>query len=231
MNGSTYGTSNYQVDNAYRLRMGYEKDFFGDNKTRLELFFNSRAGQRYSYSFADLGSSSRSVVFGTLGNDGRSLLYVPDVSSATADPIVQYATGFDFAGFQKFIQDGGLAKYQGSIVPKNTGRSPRWNKLDLRISQEVPFFLGGKIQLFADMENFLNMLNSDWGSLRQVAFPYRAQIVNVQCISAGGAVVTSTATPCAKYQYSNFQTPGETIYTNYSIWQIRVGVRLSFNGL
>lgn len=230
-NGSSYGTSNYQVDNAYRLRAGYDTELFGDNNTRFELFFNSRAGQRYSYSFADLGSSSRSVVFGTLGNDGRSLLYVPDVSSATADPIVQYAPGFDFAGFQKFVQDGGLSKYQGSIVPKNTGRSPRWNKMDLRISQEIPFFLGGKIQVFADMENFLNMLNSDWGSLRQVAFPYRAQVVNVQCISAGGAVVTSTGTPCAKYQYSNFQLPGETIYTNYSIWQVRVGVRLSFNGL
>ena len=48
--------------------------------------------ERYSYTFADIGTTPRSVVFGTLGNDGRSLMYVPDVSSATADPILPAPT-------------------------------------------------------------------------------------------------------------------------------------------
>lgn len=230
-NNSAYGTSNYQIDNSFRLKFGYETELFGDNLSRFELFFNSRAGQRYSYTFSDAGSSSRSVVFGTLGNDGRHLIYVPDVSSATADPLVTYAAGFDFAGFQNFIQNSSLEGYQGSIAPKNIARSPRWNKLDFRISQEVPFFLGGKVQLFADMENFLNMLNSDWGALRQVAFPYRASLVDVTCLQANGAAVTTAGQACARYQYSNFREPGLTTYTNYSIWQVRLGIRLDFKGL
>ena len=230
-NNSAYGISNYQVDNSLRLRFSYDARLFGDNASRFELFFNSRAGQRYSYAFSDAGSGSRSVIFGTLGNDGRHLIYVPNVSSITADPIVSYAAGFDFAGFQKFVQDSELNRHQGSIAPKNIGRSPRWNKLDLRISQEVPFFLGGKIQLFADMENVLNMLDSDWGSLRQVNFPYRASLVNVTCLQANGAPVTGAGQACAKYEYSSFRAPSETIYTNYSIWQVRLGVRLDFRGL
>ena len=99
------------------------------------------------------------------------------------------------------------------------------------LSQEVPFFLGGKVQLFADMENFLNMLNSDWGALRQVAFPYRASLVDVTCLQANGAAVTTAGQACARYQYSNFREPGLTTYTNYSIWQVRLGIRLDFKGL
>lgn len=238
-NNSAYGTSNYQIDNSIRLSAGYETELFGDNRTRFDLFFNSRAGQRYSYTFSDAGSSSRSSIFGTLGNDGRHLLYVPDVSSPTADPLVEYAptmvngvsVPFNFDGFQKFVQGSSLNGFQGSIAPKNIARSPRWNKLDLHISQEVPFFLGGKIQLFADMENFLNMLNSDWGALRQVNFPYRASLVNVTCLQGNGSPVTGAGQACAKYQYSSFNEPGLTTYTNYSIWQVRVGVRLAFRGL
>ncbi len=230
-NNSAYGTSNYQIDNSWRLKAGYDAELFGDNLSRFELFFTSRAGQRYSHTFADIGTAGRSAIFGVTGNDGRQLMYVPDVSSATADALVQYAPGFDFAGFQSFIQGNDLNKFQGQIAPKNLGKSPRFNKLDLRISQEIPFFLGGKIELFGDVENVLNLLNSDWGSLRQVAFPYRAQIVNVQCLQASGAAVTGTGQACAKYQYSGFREPSETIFTNVSIWQIRLGVRLQFRGL
>jgi hypothetical protein len=230
-NNSAYGTSNYQIDNAYRLRLGYDSEIFGDNVTRFELFFNSRAGQRFSHTFADVGTAGRSAVFGVTGNDGRQLMYVPIVASITADPLVVYDNPATFAALQEFIQNGSLNGYQGRIAPKNLGKSPRFNKLDLRISQEVPFFFGGKIELFGDIENVLNLINKDWGSLRQVAFPYRAQIVNVQCLQAGGAPVTNTGQACAQYRYSNFRDPQLTNFTNISIWQVRLGARIQFRGL
>jgi outer membrane receptor protein involved in Fe transport len=230
-NGSAYGTSNYQIDNAWRLRAGYDSTIFGDNVTRFELFYNSRAGQRYSHTFADIGTSGRSAIFGMTGNDGRQLMYVPIVASISADPLVSYDSPATFAALQEFIQNGSLDGYQGKIAPKNLGKSPRFNKLDLRISQEVPFVFGGKIELFGDIENVLNLINDDWGSLRQVAFPYRATVVNVQCLQASGAPVTGLTQNCASYRYSGFRAPAETIFTNISIWQVRLGVRLQFRGL
>jgi hypothetical protein len=230
-NNSAYGTSNYQIDNAWRLRFGYDTQLFGDNTSRVELFFNSRAGQHYSHTFADLGTAGRSAVFGVTGNDGRQLMYVPVVASIDADPLVSYDSPATFAALQEYIRNGALEGYQGRIAPKNLGKSPRFNKLDLRISQEVPFVLGGKIELFGDVENLLNLIDSDWGSLRQVAFPYRAQIVNVQCLQANGSAVTGPGQACAKYRYSGFRNPSLTNYTNISIWQIRLGVRLQFRGL
>jgi len=241
-NNGAYGTSNYQIDDAYRLTLGYEKAWFGDNRTRFELFFNSRAGQRFSYTMADTttnpATANRSAVFGTVQNNTRYLLYVPNVSSPTADPLVQYAPGFDFAGFQNVIQNSPLNKFQGTIAPKNIGRSSRFNKLDLSVKQELPFVLGGKFEVFADLENLLNLIDSDWGSLRQVAFPYFGTLVNVSCVATAGvpnttAGITASTQPCGQFRYTNrsgatVTAPTETLFQNQSLWQIRVGARVRF---
>lgn len=226
-NDAAYGISNYQRDNAIRITLGYDAELFGDNNTRIELFFNSQSGQRYSYTFADQASGTgRSAVFGVTGTNNRYLLYVPNVSSATADPLVTYAPGFDFAGFQSFIQNSELNGYQGRIAPKNIGQSPRYNKLDLSLRQEVPFVFGGKIELLADIENVLNLIDSDWGTIRQVGFPYYGTLVNVSCVAQG-------TNGCAQYQYSNrsgttFAAPAEAVQLNGSLWAVRFGVRVSF---
>jgi hypothetical protein len=226
-NFAAYGISNYQRDDAFRIVMGYDAKLFGDNTTRFELFFNSQSGQRYSYTFADQASGNlRSAVFGVTGTNNRYLMYVPNVSSATADPLVTYAAGFDFAGFQRFVQNSELNKYQGRIAPKNIGKSPRYNKLDLSLRQEVPFFLGTKVELLADVENVLNLLDSDWGTIRQVGFPYYGTLANVTCVAQG----TNT---CAQYQFANrtgttFQAPAEAVDLRGSLWAVRFGVRLTF---
>lgn len=217
-NIAAYGTSNYQRDDAYRLVAGYDAQLFGDNITRFELFFNSLSGQRFSYIFADVGSTGRSTVFGVPGRDDRFNMYVPDVSSATADPLVTYAPGFDFAAFQTFVQGSELNAFQGQIAPKNIGKSPRYNKLDLSVRQELPFFLGGKIELLADVENVLNLLNSDWGTIRQVGFPYLGQVVSVGCADAA----------CTQFQYSGFRTPTQGVQLNGSLWSVRFGARVKF---
>ncbi len=246
-NNAAYGTSNYQIDNAYRLSFGFDHAFFGDNFTRIEFFYNSRAGQRFSYTMADL-TANRSAVFGVTGTNNRYLIYVPNVASPTADPLVQYGTNtvngvvtaFDFAGFQSFVQNGDLSKYQGQIAPKNIGKNPRFNKLDLHISQELPLPLvdGAKFELFGDIENVLNLLNNDWGSVRQVAFPYYGTLVNVSCVATAGAPLTTPANTlptqaCAQYRYTNrvggnFAEPARVLFQNQSLWQIRIGARVRF---
>jgi hypothetical protein len=223
-NSSAYGISNYQRDNAFRLVAGYDTTLFGDNNTRFELFFNSQSGQRFSYTMADQASGNlRSNVFGVTGTNNRYLLYVPNVSSPTADPRVVYGAGFDFAGFQQLVQNSELNKYQGGIAPKNIGRTPRYNRIDLAIRQEVPFVFGGKIELSADIENVLNLVNKDWGTIRQVAFPYYGTLVNVTCATAA----------CTQYQFANrtgttVTAPTEGVNLNGSLWAVRFGARVKF---
>lgn len=218
-NFSAQGISNYQRDHQFRLVAGYDADLFGDNNTRVELFYNVRSGQRYSFTFVDQASgNNRSNVFGITGRNNRGLIYVPNVSSATADPNVVYAAGFDFAAFQSFIQNSELNEYQGQIAPKNIGKTPWVHKLDLSVRQEVPFVFGGKIELLADVENVLNMLDKDWGTIRQVGFPYTSPVVNVACTNAA----------CSQYSYSSFRAPVEGTNINGSLWGVRFGVRVAF---
>lgn len=224
-NFAAQGISNYQRDHQFRLGAGFDGELFGDNNTRIELFYNVRSGQRYSYTFNDQGSgTARSSIFGVLPSTTngqahiRYLMYVPDVSSQTADPNVIYDSVATFTAVQSFIQNSELNEFQGQIAPKNIGRTPWVHKLDLSVRQQVPFVLGGKLELLADVENVLNLIDSDWGTIRQVGFPYQSTLVNVACTNAA----------CDQFRYSNFRAPNEATQINGSLWGVRFGVRLAF---
>jgi len=221
-NVAAYGISNYQRDNQYRVNLGFADTLWGDNVTAINLYFSSVSGQRFSYTFQD-NTPNRSAVFGTTGLNNRYLIYVPDVSGFGADPRVTYADVATYEAFRDFVLNSPLAEYQGQIAPKNIGQSPRWNRVDLGFSQEVPFFGPTKWQFFFDIDNFTNMLNRKWGALNQVAFPYFAPIANVGCSGT-----TSLTTACTQYVYSNARTPQFTNQTQSSLWAVRMGARFSF---
>ena len=77
------------------------------------------------------------------------------------------------------------------------------------------------MKLFADIENVLNLLDKDWGSLRQVAFPYLSSVVNVACAATSGG-------NCTQYRYSNFSNPNVDNLGRVSLYAIRVGARFEF---
>ncbi|WP_086608469.1 TonB-dependent receptor [Erythrobacter donghaensis] len=219
-NFAAQGISNYQRDHQFRLGTGFDGELFGDNNTRVELFYNVRSGQRYSYTMFD-PTNGRSAVFGVTGRGSRNLLYVPDVSSQTADANVIYDTTATFEAVQALVQGSELNEYQGQIAPKNIGKTPWVHKLDLSLRQEVPIPFGGKIELLADVENVLNLIDKDWGTVRQVGFPYTASVVSVACVA-------SATEPCAQYRYSSFRAPNEATNINGSLWGVRFGVRVKF---
>ncbi|QDH33092.1 carboxypeptidase regulatory-like domain-containing protein [Porphyrobacter sp. YT40] len=219
-NFAAQGISNYQRDHQFRLGTGFDGELFGDNNTRVELFYNVRSGQRYSYTMFD-PTNGRSAVFGVTGRGSRNLLYVPNVSSQTADANVIYDSTATFEAVQALVQGSELNAYQGQIAPKNIGKTPWVHKLDLSLRQEVPIPFGGKIELLADVENVLNLIDKDWGTVRQVGFPYTASVVSVACVA-------SATEPCAQYRYSSFRAPNEATNINGSLWGVRFGVRVKF---
>lgn len=231
-NIAEFGTSIFQTDDAIRFRVAYDDKLFGDNFTRVELFLNSRSGQRYSHAMAELGAG-RSAVFGGPTRANWNLLYVPNLSALGADPIVRFANQETFDRFREIAVAEGLDQFQGELVPKNFGRAPRFNKLDLSLRQEIPFVFGGKVEVFADFENILNMLNRNWGNFQRVSFPGRSSIVQVACetVNAGVATaVTNAAQRCDRFVYSNAQPVDLVTEPVISIWRARLGVRVAFTG-
>jgi hypothetical protein len=132
-----------------------------------------------------------------------------------------------------------LKNYRGKIAPRNAFNSRWFTRIDLHLSQEVPTGLGSsRITLFADVENFTNMLNKNWGQIREYAFPYTVPAVRAQCLQTPVATgttptaaqsTTSTSQVCAQYRYSRpTTTPSTTISSRQSLYAIRVGARFSF---
>ncbi len=237
-NKAAYGTSVYQIRHSFKAGLDFSRALFGgDYQTRLSIFGERRSGRPYSFTFRD-PVTARSPVFGTTGSNSRYLLYVPQ---SGADALVSYDSAATQTALNGFIDaTSGLRRYRGRIVPKNTARSPHYTKVDLHLEQEIPTFIGSsRIKLFADVENFLNMLDSDWGVQRQVNFPQNAPLVSVQCLTTPVAtgtaptaaqINTAPTQNCAQFRYSAFQSPVIQVQNNnrQSLYQIRVGVRFEF---
>ena len=240
-NGPAYGISNDQVKNSFKGDLTFNHAFFGDYKTTLGFFAESRSGHPYSFTFRD--PAARSAVFGTIGSGSRYLLYVP---TGISDPKVSYANATIASQFDSFVTASGLGKYRGMIAPRNAFTSKWITKVDLHFAQELPAFISSKSKftLFADVENFTNLLNKKWGQIREYGFPYTAIPVTVNCLQApvatgtlpGTAATANAGQACTQYRYDanqkdtagNLIAPSDTIYPRQSLYTIRIGARLSF---
>ncbi|SLJ86574.1 TonB-dependent receptor [Novosphingobium mathurense] len=214
-----YGRSIYEYRDQWKFGFNFDHAFFGDNKTSIGLFGEYRSGRPYSLTMRD-NTGTRGTVFGTVGNLSNMLLYVP---TAGGDPLVQFDSAASESAFNQLVSDLGIEKFRGGIISKNSQTSPDFFKIDLHFGQVLPLPVvsGGKFELFADIENVLNMINKDWGALRQVQFPYNSNLVRVTCAQASGG-------NCTKYQYSNVLAPNEVLQTRQSLYGVRIGARIKF---
>ncbi len=244
-NNVEYGRSIYEFTNQWKFGIDYSTEFFGDNKTRFSLFGEYRSGRPYSLTMLE-NVGGRGAVFGTVGNLGKQLLYVPTLN----DTRVSFDSVASETAFNTLVTNFGLDKFRGRIVSKNSQTSADFFKVDLHMSQEIPITGSAKIELFADIENVLNLIDSDWGALRQVPFDYTSTVVRVQCLSVaqptGQAVVnigttaannpgnlpavgaTASTQACSQYRYSNVVAPVEVLQTRQSLYGIRVGAKIKF---
>ena len=229
-----YGRSNDEVRYFFKYSATFDHAFFGDYKTTIALFGESRIGRPYSYTFQD-NASARSAVFGTIGSNSRYLLYVPTFGG---DSKVSYANATQQSQIEDYFRRTGLGKYQGRTSKRNAFNSPWFTRLDLHLAQEVPTGLGrSRLTAFADIENFTNLLNRKWGQISEYAFPYNVAPVRVSCLVApSGAAAANSSQPCAQYRYTpsitdangNFVDPNRTVYGRQSLFVIRVGARFTF---
>lgn len=236
-----YGISDNQVKWAYKYGATFDRAFFGDYRTVISLFGETRAGRPYSFTMQN--GAGRSPVFGVIGSasgagtnsDQRYLLYVP---TSTTDPLVSYDNVNTQNALEDLIGRTKLKDYRGKIAAKNIARNRAFTRIDLHLEQEIPTFIGNsRITLFGDIENLPNLLNSNWGGLRQLGFPQYAPVVQVSCLSTptptgttpgAGVVNTAPTQTCAQYRYSTYREPNPAVNLNNSLYLIRIGARVSF---
>ena len=209
-NNPTLADSNYVIPHRFTGRFSFRKEFFGDNYTRFTVFGSANEGMPFSHVYA------QSNAFGDSSLTFRHLLYVP---TGPTDPVVNFGPGFDQTAFFEYINSSGLAKYAGSIAPRNAFYSDWWTKFDVRVEQELPGFGDDHhFAAFVMIENVGNLINEDWGIHREQAFPRTEETV---------ALTVNTAT--GQLNYNAFNEPGgQQRSQDASLWEIRFGVRYDF---
>ncbi|WEK48158.1 MAG: TonB-dependent receptor [Candidatus Andeanibacterium colombiense] len=224
--GGDYGRSSFEVTHTFRANLDFKHRFFGDNETRFNVNWELRSGQPFSVTMND--SAGRNGVFGTAQNTTAHLLYVPDFSLTPTNGgltygIVTFSNDDTRKAVQALVEGTKLKDYQGGIAPKNLLTGPWYNKVDLNLAQQLPVPLtdGGKFTLMFGIENFLNLLNRDWGSYQD--YGVSQTVVTVACNGAPSGGQT-----CPGYKYSSYAAPTTQTYSKPSLYAIRVGVRVDF---
>lgn len=218
-------TSEYETRHNFTLGLNLQEEFVGDYKTSAGLVFIAREGRPYSLTFRGGAVFNDSAS----GND-NALLYIPSGASDPniAPPIFNAAGvrtgGSDpaaVAGLVDFTQGLKCVRgFAGRTIERNSCRNDWFYDLDLRLSQEVPgpgrlFGVQDRIKLYADFDNFLNLLDSSANIFRRRG--YTVPVAQTGVDSQGRYVIT------------NFN-PNENnfIQTSSSLWRVQFGVSYEF---
>ena len=213
-------TSNYETRHNITAALNWREEFFGDYATQLGVFFRARSGRPYSYVFDGGGDFNDSS-----SGSANALFYVP---AGLTDPNVGYAATSSqtaeeaAAALDSYISANPcLAKYRGRSIPRNTCSNPWHYDVDLRFSQELPFLgrltglVDDRIELFADIDNFLNLIGSGANRLR---FRGDVDVADVSIENGTGRYIISDVAPDDDY----------SVAISSSAWKMQVGVRYEF---
>jgi hypothetical protein len=177
-NGRALSNSDFLVENRINGTLDWSKDLFGDNLTRVSMFFEYRSGRSFSYTMRE-GTFPTSVWggHGAFARFNSQLMYVPTTSdpnvifsntpgSLVNDPALE-------ASFNSFVTAAGLEGFRGRIIPRNHDTASGSSRINIRFQQEIGLFdipaIGrSKLHLYVDIENFGNLLNDDWGRVERV---------------------------------------------------------------
>lgn len=245
------GRSPYEVEHKFAVNVSYEREIFGDLATRFDVFGLFTSGEPFSYTFDVFGNNNAAIdnsLFGRAGNGespfDNDLLYVP---AAGGDPAVVYASGFDQAAFDSFLNERGIER--GGFLPRHSDEST-WNqRWDLRIQQDLPWanlglerFENNRLKFVVDVENVANLLNDEWGTMYSgagfdAANLVRADLVSAADVAANGVdaamalhgndpATTCTTQSACLYRFNSF-SPDPISFQNVSnsVYKIRIGLR------
>jgi hypothetical protein len=242
-NNPTARTSPFQIEHTFRVGAGYERDFFGDLTTRVDVFGDITSGAPFTLTY-DINDSNH--LFGRAGQGegpfDNNPLYIPVSQN---DPLVTWdMSQADIDAFFNYVDR--LDATRGSIHEVNSARST-WNqRWDVRLQQDLPGIPGANrfvgdnnFKVVLDVINFGNLLNDEWGTQYSGPGNNQLPIVTADLVDAAnpsGPALTNDAarTTCVTagscvYRYRDFDAdPTSFRSTGRSVYQVRVGLRYEF---
>ncbi|MAM39200.1 MAG: hypothetical protein CL949_12040 [Erythrobacter sp.] len=233
----------YSNTHNITARLSMAEEFFKDLSTRLTATFTARSGRHYGLAF-----SGGSIFNDSASGSDNAVLYVPTGSD---DPYVSPTSDANTVqALSNFL--GGLdcaSDFAGTSIARNTCENDWYFDLDLKFSQDIPGpgrFFGGddSIQVYAMVDNFLNLLDQDWNILRARQYAGQQGIIELAGVDESGRYVFDQfcvadpasprdclADPTVQQIQDEIQGTYDAdnqLYTPASVWRIKLGVSYRF---
>lgn len=208
VNNPLLSTSDFELAHRVLGQVSYRLQYGGRFGTTFSLLYEGQSGEPFSWIYF------RGDDVNGDGFDRADLIYVPNDRSEVE------MSDEDWSAFDAFIEaNDDLRESRGSIVDRNSARSP-WNDfLDARITQQITTLQGQKVELTLDIQNVLSLLGSSLGEVRGVGFQ-RFNLVNFDGYTDDGRQILEFDTPDDDriFDVSNFA----------SRWRMQFGLRYTF---
>src|SRR5688572_2454321 len=207
----------------------YTKHWAAGWATDFTATYSGVSGSPHDYVYASTAASN-----GDLNGDGRNgndLIYVPRSAFNTTE--IQFravANGATVAqqqaAFEKYIQDSPcLSANRGRILPRNACKQPFLNQIDLAIRQTIPSVRGQRLSLQADITNFGNLINKDWGQARVTEASSNSNVPILTHVGMTNSNPT-VATPIVQFNVNQKEYIVGNFASNF--WRFQLSARYSF---
>jgi hypothetical protein len=213
-------------------RINYGKKSWGS--TSFTLGYVGQSGSPFSYTInGDMngdGVSGNELIY--VPNNGSEIKFEQFTSTQPDKTVTTFTIDDQKAAFEKFIaQDIYLNSRRGQYAERNASYVPMLHRMDFSVIQDFYLTFGGvknSFQVRADILNFGNMLNKDWGVSQRATAP---SILTYRSVgSTDGIPVYRMATTTD--ENGRFILAKETYAKNTSIsnvWSGQISLRYSFN--
>jgi hypothetical protein len=215
--------SDFALGNRILADASYRFNWNDNVQTTISFLYQGFQGSPYSFSY----NEGRDL----LNDDSRdnALIYIPRTASEiqlSGDAAEQAAQWEQLDNFISQIDH--LNENRGGYAERNATRGPWSHIVDFKLLQDFSFDWGNKkhtFQLSADIFNFGNMLNKDWGALKFV----RSEVSPLTTVSTGD-------TPVFSVNQGVMDDNGNPDFVEFddqgiqsSRWQAQLGIRYIFN--
>jgi hypothetical protein len=209
------GTSALDIPHKIAISGSYNLPF----GLQASVVFTARAGTPYAYVDARDANGD--------GNITNDLFYVPrDANDITLQ------TPADFDRLNAFIvSEPCLREQRGRIMARGSCRNP-WQKfVDLRLAKGVTLMKGQSFMVTADIFNFLNLLDKDWGLVRETASFEQVSLLSM--VNSGATEYDTRGTATTSDDRGIYTVPAvmpalKRVNVSSSRWRLQLGGKYIF---
>lgn len=215
--------------------LSYRQEYLGHLGTTISFYYEGATQGRYSYLYStDFNRDGANADLIYIPKNASEITFVPVTTGTGASTVTQFTAQQQSDAFFAFVdQDPYLSKHKGEYAERNGAQYPWRNEVDVKILQDIFTNLGGKrnsLQVSLDIFNLGNLLNNNWGRIKQTTFNNFLEPQNV-------AALTNAANgPTPTFRFGRDNVSGQLLTTAFrdavslsSTYYMQLGLRYIFN--